>query len=341
MFSIPCAPFSESLLTFDAAARSVGRSSGVRTGCTGISEKQYHIFAGVTRHCRCFFARPGPRADTRRPRIRGAILSDETRRRLLTESDASPREARASSRKERSRWPCRISSCSMSMSLEKSAAFYARLLGRQPLDSSPNFVMFELAPGLRLGLWARRDVKPAPRGASDAGELAMAVGSNEEVEALCADHKRKGATILQEPVPWTSAGPSSPRTRTDTGCGCSALRLGLRRPRPRSLQWRIRRRNRFSLASACPEPIDRDMLGGLAVFRDQDAGASLVSLGRRHTAHRRASDLLPRSGIRTVGRPRRIAERGECRRAWRAARCGPRRQRCRKFQDAARPRAPD
>ncbi len=83
---------------------------------------------------------------------------------------------------------------------EASAAFYARLLDRQPLDSSPNFVMFELAPDLRLGLWARRDVEPAPRGANDAGELAMAVGTKEEVEALCADQKRKGATILQEPV---------------------------------------------------------------------------------------------------------------------------------------------
>ena len=81
-----------------------------------------------------------------------------------------------------------------------SAAFYARLLDRQPLNSSPNFVMFELAPGLRLGLWARGDVEPAPRGAGDTGELAMAVGTNEEVEALCADRKLKGASILQEPV---------------------------------------------------------------------------------------------------------------------------------------------
>ncbi len=82
---------------------------------------------------------------------------------------------------------------------ETSAAFYARLLDRQPLDSSPNFVMFELAPGLRLGLWARRDVKPEPHGAADTGELAMAVGTTEEVEARCADQRRKGATILQEP----------------------------------------------------------------------------------------------------------------------------------------------
>jgi catechol 2,3-dioxygenase-like lactoylglutathione lyase family enzyme len=83
---------------------------------------------------------------------------------------------------------------------QKSADFYARLLDREPLDSAPNFVMFELAPGLRLGLWARRDVDPAPCGAADTGELAMAVATNQEVEALCADRKRKGATILQEPT---------------------------------------------------------------------------------------------------------------------------------------------
>lgn len=83
---------------------------------------------------------------------------------------------------------------------QASAAFYARLLDRQPLESSPNFVMFELAPGLRLGLWARRNVEPTPNGAGGAGELAMAVATKEEVEALCADRKRKGATILQEPV---------------------------------------------------------------------------------------------------------------------------------------------
>jgi predicted enzyme related to lactoylglutathione lyase len=60
--------------------------------------------------------------------------------------------------------------------------------------------MFELAPALRLGLWARHDVQPAPRGAADTGELAMAVGTNEKVEALHLDWKRKGAAILQEPV---------------------------------------------------------------------------------------------------------------------------------------------
>ena len=49
---------------------------------------------------------------------------------------------------------------------EKSAAFYARLLDRQPLESSPTFVMFELAPDLRLGLWVaqRGSARAARRG---------------------------------------------------------------------------------------------------------------------------------------------------------------------------------
>jgi predicted enzyme related to lactoylglutathione lyase len=81
-----------------------------------------------------------------------------------------------------------------------SAEFYARLLDRKPLDSSPNFVMFELSTDLRLGLWARRDVQPASHGKADTGEVAMAVATKQEVEALSADWKRKGATILQEPT---------------------------------------------------------------------------------------------------------------------------------------------
>ena len=83
---------------------------------------------------------------------------------------------------------------------EKSAAFYARLLERQPRKSSPTFVMFEIAPGLMLGLWARRGVEPAPGAGADAGELAIAVETSDKVEALCADWKRKGAAMLQEPA---------------------------------------------------------------------------------------------------------------------------------------------
>jgi hypothetical protein len=80
-----------------------------------------------------------------------------------------------------------------------SAEFYARLLDCKLLGSLPKFVMFEVSPDLRA--WARPPSRLACAGsAADTGELAMAVATNEEVEALCADRKSKGATILPEPV---------------------------------------------------------------------------------------------------------------------------------------------
>ena len=91
---------------------------------------------------------------------------------------------------------------------QASAEFYARLLERKRLDSSPNFVMFELSPDLRLGLWARRDVEPAPISAADTGELAMAVATNEEVEGLSAIGSAKSPRFCKSRPPWTSAGPS-------------------------------------------------------------------------------------------------------------------------------------
>ena len=82
---------------------------------------------------------------------------------------------------------------------QASAAFYVRLLDHRARLSSPNFVMFELSPDLRLGLWARLGVEPLPRGGADTGELAMGVETNEEVEALCAEQRRKGVTICRNP----------------------------------------------------------------------------------------------------------------------------------------------
>jgi catechol 2,3-dioxygenase-like lactoylglutathione lyase family enzyme len=42
-----------------------------------------------------------------------------------------------------------------------SAAFYADLLGGTPVEATPNFAMFVLSSGVRLGLWSRHDVAPA------------------------------------------------------------------------------------------------------------------------------------------------------------------------------------
>lgn len=80
-----------------------------------------------------------------------------------------------------------------------SAAFYADLLGRQPVEASPTFVLFALSSGVMLGLWARHTVQPPPDGVGG-GELAFTVADNGAVEAAHEDWKRRGLTIAQAPT---------------------------------------------------------------------------------------------------------------------------------------------
>lgn len=71
-----------------------------------------------------------------------------------------------------------------------SASFYEGLLGRPPVEASPNFVMFALDGGMMLGLWA---VPATPGG----HELAFTV---DDVDATCADWTARGITILNPPA---------------------------------------------------------------------------------------------------------------------------------------------
>jgi catechol 2,3-dioxygenase-like lactoylglutathione lyase family enzyme len=80
-----------------------------------------------------------------------------------------------------------------------SAAFYAKLLGRPPVDSSPTFAMFALASGVMLGLWARHTVEPAARG-HGGGEIAFTVADPAAVEAVHADWRASGLPIAQPPT---------------------------------------------------------------------------------------------------------------------------------------------
>ncbi|HYH38676.1 MAG TPA: VOC family protein [Azospirillum sp.] len=81
-----------------------------------------------------------------------------------------------------------------------SAAFYAGLLGAQPVESSPGFAMFVLPSGFRLGLWARHTVQPAATGAVGGGELVFTVADADMVGATHADWSRRGLRIAQEPT---------------------------------------------------------------------------------------------------------------------------------------------
>lgn len=82
-----------------------------------------------------------------------------------------------------------------------SAAFYTRLLGRPPVESSPGFALFALAPGVMLGLWARHTVQPpVPAGvAGVASELALALASADAVKTCHDDWQRSGVNIVQAP----------------------------------------------------------------------------------------------------------------------------------------------
>lgn len=81
-----------------------------------------------------------------------------------------------------------------------SAAFYAALLDRPPVEASPAFALFALDSGLKLGLWARAGVEPAASAGGGGGELALAVGSEEVVAACFAEWQARGLTVLQHPV---------------------------------------------------------------------------------------------------------------------------------------------
>lgn len=83
---------------------------------------------------------------------------------------------------------------------KQSAVFFGRLLGLEPIEASPTFVMFKLDSGVMLGLWARHTVLPAAQaGAGAAGELAFAQPDKATVDALHALWLSQGVTVIQPP----------------------------------------------------------------------------------------------------------------------------------------------
>jgi catechol 2,3-dioxygenase-like lactoylglutathione lyase family enzyme len=81
-----------------------------------------------------------------------------------------------------------------------SAAFYADILGRAPVEASPTFVMFALSSGLMLGLWLRDNVAPAATASPGGTELAITVGDADAVRATHADWSRRQLKIAQPPT---------------------------------------------------------------------------------------------------------------------------------------------
>jgi predicted enzyme related to lactoylglutathione lyase len=80
------------------------------------------------------------------------------------------------------------------------AAFYADLLDRPPIESSPTFAMFALDSGVMLGLWARRTVLPVAAPSASGSELAFSVAGAAIVDATHADWRKRGLSIAQSPT---------------------------------------------------------------------------------------------------------------------------------------------
>lgn len=81
----------------------------------------------------------------------------------------------------------------------ESAAFYAELLGRAPVEASPTFAMFVLESGMKLGLWGAAGVEPAAT-APGGMELAFSVADDAAVRARHEAWSRQGLRIVQPPT---------------------------------------------------------------------------------------------------------------------------------------------
>jgi catechol 2,3-dioxygenase-like lactoylglutathione lyase family enzyme len=83
---------------------------------------------------------------------------------------------------------------------QASRAFYADLLGRQPVEASDNFAAFALESGMMLGIWSRQKVAPAAPPAGSGAEIVFPVADARAVDATCAEWRSRGLPIAQEPT---------------------------------------------------------------------------------------------------------------------------------------------
>jgi catechol 2,3-dioxygenase-like lactoylglutathione lyase family enzyme len=81
-----------------------------------------------------------------------------------------------------------------------SADFYARLLGRPPVEASPGFAMFATPSGVKLGLWTRNTVEPKVATVNGGCELAFPVPDNAAVDQTHADWRERGLKVAQPPT---------------------------------------------------------------------------------------------------------------------------------------------
>lgn len=83
---------------------------------------------------------------------------------------------------------------------QRSADFYANILGKKAVQSSPGFSMFTLDNGSTLAMWKRDEVDPAPEAAAGAVEFCFAEPSDAQVDERFAQWTGHGLVIAQKPT---------------------------------------------------------------------------------------------------------------------------------------------
>lgn len=80
-----------------------------------------------------------------------------------------------------------------------SASIYDAILAATPVQRTETFVLYALPGGLKVGLWAASDVKPAPRPAGGV-ELSFSLPDRTSVRETYEAWKRLGLHVVQEPT---------------------------------------------------------------------------------------------------------------------------------------------
>jgi catechol 2,3-dioxygenase-like lactoylglutathione lyase family enzyme len=83
---------------------------------------------------------------------------------------------------------------------EDSARFYGALLDVEPVEASATFALFVLNSGLKLGLWARDTVAPAPAAPAGGSEIGFSLANDKAVDETFTDWKARGVRMILEPT---------------------------------------------------------------------------------------------------------------------------------------------
>lgn len=81
----------------------------------------------------------------------------------------------------------------------KSAELYTQLLGREPVEKAPTFVLYVLPTGLKIGLWLSDEMEPKPNAAGGV-EISFTEESKDAVRATCEEWSKLGLKVLQAPT---------------------------------------------------------------------------------------------------------------------------------------------